>query len=67
MVKPKKKETEIEEGCEFCGLAENCNNYKLGIQAERKRVCEIIEKWIHDGKDDTHFKRLLAKINSEKK
>jgi len=25
-------EQELEEGCEFCGLKENCNNYKLGIK-----------------------------------
>ena len=31
-------ESEIEKGCEFCGLKENCNNYKLGLDEGKQEA-----------------------------
>lgn len=31
------------EGCEFCGIKENCNNYKLGLQEGREGYVKILD------------------------
>jgi hypothetical protein len=35
---------EIEEGCEFCGLKENCPNYYLGKEEARKEFIDLLYK-----------------------
>jgi hypothetical protein len=39
-----KQTREQDEGCEFCGLKENCNNYKLGIKEGRTQAISKFKK-----------------------
>jgi hypothetical protein len=60
-----------DKGCEFCGLKENCNNYKLGKSDMIKEVEKIFTKLSDEngswGDFERKFKKAIKDLKEVKK
>lgn len=50
--------------CEFCGIKEHCNNYKIGLQEARKEFLDFLSEIYSEPHD--WFKRIDDKIKELK-
>jgi hypothetical protein len=55
-------------GCEYCGIKENCNNYWLGKEDARKEFLERLE-YINTGEGYTkeYYRNFLMRLIKELK